>query len=271
MEKLEEIKQIAFLAGEILLKYRGGILDIQTKSHAKDFVTQADKESDALIRSRLESLFPDDQILSEESSHKISDYSGRVWIADPLDATAYYITGHDTFSVMIGLAVNGRSTFGLVYAPVLKEYYWAHENEGAWKQDADGLITKLSVSDVSDLNRARFVVSPSFTGQRPIDSFVNSIAINQDYVRLCSGGLKAAIISEGKAEVIYYELGSGGKWDFCASDIILREAGGMFTDMNGQLMDYSVPDSDFTKRLVGTNKKLHKLILDRFHQYNNHD
>lgn len=263
----EEIKRIAFSAGEILLKYRNSDLDIHTKATDTDFVTKADKESDELIRRELNTLFPEDQILSEESATQVTDFSGRVWIVDPLDGTSYYITGDDTFSVMIGLSINGKSTFGLVYAPVLNEYYWAEAGKGAWKQNADGAINKISVSTVDDLTAARFVVSPKFIGSRPKDAFVNSVSVNRDYFRRASGGVKAGLVAEGKADVAYFEDDLTDKYDFCAYDIITREAGGMFTDMNGEPIDYSVSKEEFPKILLCSNGKLHQPLLERFSKY----
>lgn len=261
---INEIKRIAFLAGEILLKYRNEDLDIHTKATDTDFVTKADKESDELIRRELTALFPEDQILSEESAAQVTDFSGRVWVVDPLDGTSYYITKDDTFTVMIGLSINGKSTFGLVYAPVLKEYYWAEEGGGAWKQSADGAINNISVSTIDDLTIARYVVSPKFTGLRPKDAFVSLVSVNRDYFRRASGGLKAGLVAEGKADIAYFEDDLTDKYDFCAYDIITREAGGMFTDMQGVLIDYSVTKEKFPKILLCSNGKLHQELIQKF-------
>lgn len=269
MDTLQEIKRIAFLAGEITLKYRNKELDVHTKASETDFVTKADKESDELIRHELNLLFPEDQILSEESDAQITDFSGRVWIVDPLDGTDYYITGDDTFSVMIGLSIKGKSIFGLVYAPVFNEYYWAEEGKGAWKEDVKGIVRKISVSTIDDLSLARFVVSPKFTGLRPKDAFVDSVSINRNYLRCASGGLKAGLVAEGKADIAYFEDDLTDKYDFCAYDVIVREAGGMFTDKTGMLIDYSVPKDEFPKILICSNEQLHQKLIDKFKEYSN--
>lgn len=264
---LSKIKKIAKEAGDILMRHRDGDLDVKTKADDCDFVTNADKESDKFIRDKIKELFPGDKILSEETESSIIDFSGRVWIIDPLDGTKYYISGGDTFSVMIGLAVEGRSYFGLVYSPVFQTYYWAQKDRGAWKQDSNGNIIKLSVNEVLIAENLQIVVSPMYTGLREKDLFVSSELSARDYVRIASGGLKTAKIAEGLADMTYYPYDNTGKWDFCASDILIQEAGGMFTDTDGNFVNYAVSNDKFPKTFICSNGKIHSQLLEKYKEY----
>jgi 3'-phosphoadenosine 5'-phosphosulfate (PAPS) 3'-phosphatase len=169
---------------------------------------------------------------------------------------------------MIALSINGRPEFGLVYAPVPKIYYWAEKNGGAWKEDAEGNITKIHVNSTSSIENIKLVVSPSYTGLRPKDTFVSSALIVGEYIKIASGGLKSGAVAEGLADaVIWSEETNTGKWDFCASDIILHEAGGSFTDLKGNLVDYSAPAGSFPSEFLGSNLRLHDSLLRSYKDY----
>jgi fructose-1,6-bisphosphatase/inositol monophosphatase family enzyme len=247
---MEELKEIAKGAGDILLRYRNRELAIRTKADESDFVTEADTESDAFIRTQLTKLFPEDQILSEETIDTVEDFSGRVWIVDPLDATDAYIRGNNGFSVMIGLSIHGKSSLGLIYLPALDTYYWASEGGGAWKQIGQQEPEPLHVNEVTSLEKIRFAVPSG--GSVPIPA--------TEYVHAASGGLKAGLLAEGKVEGIFYTDSNTGKWDFCASDILVREAGGQFTDAIGMPVDYSLPPVIFPKCILASNAHIHELM-----------
>ena len=96
-DKLTDLKKVAKDVGKIQMKYFKK--DFEVNSKTEDFydpVTMADKESHTLISKRIKELFPQDQILSEEGSHKDIDFSKRVWIVDPLDGTKEFIEGNET-------------------------------------------------------------------------------------------------------------------------------------------------------------------------------
>lgn len=143
-------------AGSILLSYRQSSYETNTKNHAEDFVTTADKESDAYIRKELQKLFPGDTILSEENSYRPENYTGRVWMIDPLDGTKAFIGGSESFSIMIGLAVNGVPTLGVTYAPAVDKLYWAEKGSGAYLE-TKGKEQQLKVSTISTLKEARLI------------------------------------------------------------------------------------------------------------------
>ena len=112
----EQIIPIAEKAGEILMKYFKSGLDVSYKNGDKfDPVTAADKEADDFIRSQLSEIFPDDLILSEENENIPTDYSKRIWMVDPLDGTNAFISGIDSFSIIIGLWGADEILFGLVF------------------------------------------------------------------------------------------------------------------------------------------------------------
>jgi len=260
------IKEIAQKAGEILLKYRDKKLHVETKLDEFDFVTQADKESDAFVFAELQKHFSSDKILIEESKSTIKDYSGRVWMADPLDGTKHYIAGEDGFSVMIGLCVDGIPQLGVVYAPVREIFYWAEKGKGSYKQVGTSDIKKLQVSDVNVFGDSRVVVRRRIGEERSTDSFEGFLSVKEK-IGESSTGLKICKVAEAEAEAVFCLNKRARKWDFCASEAILREAGGILTNLRGKTLDYFVSDKEFDSMTLGSNGLVHKEMLNIFSEW----
>lgn len=116
---LETVVEIAEAAGQVLLEWRRRGFDVDTKSSAVDPVTQADRESEALVVEALQRRWPADAVLGEEGANRPGT-SGRRWVVDPLDGTVNYVYGRDEFAVSIGLVgADGRGLLGVVHAPAL--------------------------------------------------------------------------------------------------------------------------------------------------------
>lgn len=210
-------------AGKIQLEYfRKPELYISAKLNESDVVTNADRESEAVIIGHIHSLFGGSHdILSEESgaeSHS-SDYC---WVIDPLDGTTNYSSGLPIFCVSIALKYKGETIVGVVYAPYLDELYTAVKGEGAW---LNGF--KIGVSGKTDISKA--VVSTGF----PVDKNVNPDN-NLDNVarvlpkvrglrRLGSCAWDMCAVAAGNLDA-YWEMNLH-EWDVCAADLIATEAG----------------------------------------------
>lgn len=265
-ETIFSIKKIAREAGNILLKYRNKELNIETKTDEFDLITQADKESDKLIFSKLQKSFPADKILTEESENTIRNYSGRVWMADPLDGTKHYIAGDDGFSVMIGLCVDGVPQLGVVYAPAREVFYWAEKGKGAYKQVGGDTPIKMQVSNIDVLDEVRLVVRYRRGEKRLTDSFIDGLSVKEK-IKESSVGLKLGKIAEGKAEAVFSLNKKAGKWDYCAAEIILSEAGGTLTNLDGNVLDYLVSDQEFKSMTLASNRLVHREMLKAFNDW----
>lgn len=259
---LEKIIDIAKEAGKILMKYYSQELEVSTKKDDYDFVTKADIEADEYIRKRLKKEFPNDEILSEENTDIPVDYSGRVWMVDPLDGTKDFINKGSGFSVMIGLCEDGKPTLGVVYAPSRNLLYYAEKGKGAYMEQK-GKHSKLKVSEIKELSESRLVIRIKHGEERESDKFTNSLEVKEK-IPESSVGLKLGKIALGEAEL---QIGSNfraSKWDTCAPQIILEEAGGIMTDFKGNKLDYKQKALNWDPLYVAANcKTIHQEIIEK--------
>lgn len=120
--------EVAGQAGAVLTELSGRV-GVEYKDGVEP-VTEADRRSDELITDAIRKAYPQHRILSEEGSHS-TDFTGSVWVVDPVDGTANYARGHPYVSVSIALAVDGIVQLGVVHAPFLGEIYTAVRGRGA--------------------------------------------------------------------------------------------------------------------------------------------
>jgi myo-inositol-1(or 4)-monophosphatase len=249
---LDFIKQIALDAGEILQQMAGGELGIEHKSK-KDLVTLADRAAEDFIIGSLRKAFPDHTINAEESGH-LAGESDHQWYIDPLDGTLNYAHGVPIYSVSIAYAYQGELTLGVVYDPTRKECFSAERGSGAWLNDQP-----IQVSNFENLVDCMLVTG--FPGNRwgqPGNNFGNFVRFSgqaQTVRRLGSAALDAAYVGAGRLDGFWEE--GVHDWDVAAAGLIIREAGGVVTNMYG--------DPDFLKEpisMVGANPTLHAKMLD---------
>lgn len=253
------IFEIANSASEILLRYYRQVLAVEYKRDEFDPVTVADRESDALIRSELQKTFPDDMILSEENDTIPDDYHGRVWMVDPLNGTKSFIRGADTFAVVIGLVEDGVPIFGCVTCPAQGKQFYAEKGRGSF-QKTDGKYERISASSVQEIGAARLITREPSGDVRPIEEKLNTLPFRE---RIAEGsGAKLCEIAAGEADAHINTNMRAGKWDILAQQIILEEAGGVVTDLDGKAIDYQDGSIHLGRSFVASaNRGLHENII----------
>ncbi|MEO6077486.1 MAG: inositol monophosphatase [Candidatus Andersenbacteria bacterium] len=260
MEIIQQLIPVIEHAGAMLVRYRNDGFVTKTKSHENDFVTTADIETDKFLRTEIGRLFPDDKILSEEDDTVVEEYIGRVWMIDPLDGTRAFVDGSDSFSVMIGLAVDGVPELGIMYAPLRDELYYAEKGKGAFLRKA-GLDTRIHVSNISDITNARAVDYRRLKEPRELDVAVDQLGLSFIATE-GTNTLKIGKVAQGIADVVVNTNTDVSKWDFCAPQIVLEEAGGKVTDIKGNPIDYLSSGTALNKSFVATNGILHEAIIN---------
>src|SRR5262245_25630305 len=210
-------------AGELIVAWsRQGTYDARQKQ-GTEIVTTADLRSDELIREYLGSRFPQHRFYSEEVVVEGKfDFTGPVWIIDPIDGTANYTHGHPYVSISVALTVDGEPCVGVVHAPFLHETYAAMRGSGA---TCNG--RPIRVSDVSELRRA--LVGTGFPHDRsdvtPAIERVRRLITNcQDIRRAGSPALDIAWVAAGRLDAHSESL---APWDVAAAGLIATEAGAM--------------------------------------------
>lgn len=265
--ELEEALRIARKASELILSVYATPFKIEMKG-PNDPVTRADREANDLICTALAAAFPDDAILAEESVPSTAEEVAaivqreRVWFIDPLDGTREFASRNGEFAVMIGLAVHGRATLGVVLMPTtgqaLAGYALAGERV-AFAEEASLERRPLTVSPLRDPREATLMISRS---HRP--KIVEPVAAQLGITRMIpcgSVGVKVARIATGVAD-LYVHWGHGAKrWDACAPEAILNAAGGRFTDVEGEPIDYRCSGLALDNGIVASNGALHDVVL----------
>jgi histidinol-phosphatase len=213
-------------AGQLALRYFDTNLTVEWKKDLSP-VTLADREAEALLRTRLLGAFPRDGFLGEESGQTPGD-SGFRWIIDPIDGTRNFVRGIPLWATLIGLEYNQEQIAGVAAIPALGQTYRALRGEGAFRDDR-----RLHVSKVSALSEAvMFYSSLSwFLKAGRQEAFVD-LAKRVQRQRGFGDFYGFLLVAQGSGELMI-EHGVH-VWDVAAIKPIIEEAGGRITDWDGQ-------------------------------------
>jgi myo-inositol-1(or 4)-monophosphatase len=226
MEPLEVATEAAREAGALLVHFAGRALEIREKSSRGDLVTEADRASERLIGELLRARAPGSAILGEESGASAGD-SGERWIVDPLDGTTNFAHGYPLYCVSIGYERNGELVAGVVYAPALGELYAAERGAGA----------TLNGAPIAVSAHARVADSLVCTGFKPAyyerngKYFARLSGVAQGVRRDGAAALDLAFVAAGRFDAFWeFDL---SPWDVAAGAVIVREAGGRVSAIDG--------------------------------------
>jgi 3'(2'), 5'-bisphosphate nucleotidase len=227
-----------------------------------DPVTRADRESNDLLCERLSRAFPAVPIVAEESDP--GTYAGFAaasasWFVDPLDGTREFVARNGEFVVMIGLAERGRATVGVIVIPVSGRAFVGIVDDGAWEVVADGSRTPIHVSSRDSLDGASFVVSRSRQPDR-VKALAASMGAREAVSR-GSSGLKGVLVATGVHDVYLQPGNAGMRWDACATEALVRAAGGACTETDGRPFDYALDELVNARGLVAANGPLHDRVV----------
>ncbi len=236
--------QLAAEAGAVLLDHLHRPMEIREKERRADIVTAADAASEAFIVERLRREFPTATILAEESGAHRGSGEER-WIVDPLDGTTNFAHGYPLFCVSIAYERAGELIAGVVYAPAMHECFAAERGAGARLNDAP-----VHVSPIEALADAM-----TCTGFHP-DNFERNgaqfAAVShhaQAVRRDGSAALDLAYVACGRFDGFWeFDLHA---WDVAAGTLLIREAGGRVTAIDGG--EGSVDASS----ILATNARIH--------------
>jgi myo-inositol-1(or 4)-monophosphatase len=228
---LAEVESIARLGGSRLLEHwRSLSADQVTEKSRNDLVTVADLASERTIVEAVRARFPDHRVLSEEAGWSDRTGAGPTWIVDPLDGTTNFVHGIPQFAVSIGVAVDGRVDYGVVFDPVKGDVFTAARGCGAtWNGDP------CRVSGHDGLEGSLLATGFPFKAHQLLDPY---LAIFRDVFLRCkavrrpgAAALDLAYTAAGLFDGFFeFQLST---WDTAAGAILIEEAGGMITDMDG--------------------------------------
>ncbi|MEM7114331.1 MAG: inositol monophosphatase family protein [Chloroflexota bacterium] len=254
-------QEIAREAGAYLKEGLDQPKAITRKSSDIDWVTQYDTGSEALIRQRLDAAFPDHGFYGEEGGDQTTD-SPYVWYVDPIDGTTNFAHGVPFFSVSLALYENGRPLVGVIYDPMRDEAFHAVAGQGALVTRG-GVSKRCWVSKTAVLTDALFATGFSYDRQQSRKSNVPEVSrflqVAQGIRRTGSGALDIAYVAAGRFDGYWEQRLSC--WDMAAGVLLVQEAGGKATFMDGSPFTIQ---SEFG--LVASNGRLHDEMLTIFHE-----
>ncbi len=258
----EEALGVAREAARVVMRVYAAPFEVEYKVE-DDPVTRADRESNALVCERLERAFPGVPIVAEESDPQT--YAGferadAAWFVDPLDGTRDFVRRNGEFAVMIGLAERGRAVLGVIVAPAWDRAFVGVVGQGAWEIAADGSRAPVRVSSRASLRDASIVVSRSHAPAM-LPAIVAAAGARQA-VGHGSSGLKGVLIAIGEHDVYFQPGPAGMRWDACATEGLVRGAGGDCTEADGSPFDYASPDIVNRGGILATNGLLHGPMIE---------
>lgn len=249
---IADLIELARGAGEILKEGFGGQILVEHKGEI-DLVTEMDRRSEAFLLDELQRRFPGHRVETEESSG-LDGSDGHVWYIDPLDGTVNYAHGIPIFCVSIAYASGDDLLLSVVYDPMMDECFYAERGKGAWMNGQ-----RLEVSSATELKSSLLVTGFYYdTWTNPnnnLNHFSNLMLKTQGVRRLGSAAIDLCYVAAGRFDG-YWELRLNS-WDLAAGALIVKAAGGMVTDINGDSEFFCKPFS-----VIAANAQIHAQILE---------
>jgi myo-inositol-1(or 4)-monophosphatase len=237
-EVLDRAVEIAREAGQLLREGFHSAKRIERKATSVDLVTQYDTQAEALITDRLRESFPDHRLLAEEGGGTHDD-DALTWHIDPLDGTTNFAHGYPQFCVSMALVDGEGPLLGVVYDPMRDEQFTASRGRGAHLLSGDGSASPLSVSRVDSLGESLLATGFPYdrwtNPQNNLQQFGAFLRQVQGMRRVGSAALDLCSVAAGRLDGFWeFRLSS---WDVAAGVLIISEAGGRVTAIDGAPLD----------------------------------
>lgn len=231
-------------AGKIAMRYFGKKINVETKTDGTP-VTAADKLCEKKIISIIKKYFPEHGIVGEESGEMKGNESR--WFVDPIDGTKDFIRAAPFFATLIGLEKKGRLLAGVISLPALNKIIYAEKGRGAY---SDG--KRLRVSGTNAIKES-YVLHGSLKGfyKMKLAAILERLAA-AGTIRSFSSSYGFSLVAAGVADANIEPVVM--PWDLAATKIVIEEAGGRMTDLNGK-------DTIYGGNAIASNGKLHNELL----------
>ncbi len=218
----------------------------------RDFVTEIDQKAENLILNEIRRHYPDHGIVAEESE-RINPEASIQWYIDPLDGTTNFIHGYPHFAVSISAWRDGKPFLAVVHDPIKDETFEAQRGNGAFLNRR-----RLRVADAGQVGHAIFASGlPPYRRSTHMDHFMKRMDAcmreAEGYRRGGSAALDLAYVAAGRLDA-YWEAGLCA-WDIAAGILLVQEAGGIVTDLEGAAVDVEKGD------ILSANGTLHQKFV----------
>lgn len=216
---------------EILPRYRRLSADsIRSKTTPTDLVTIADQRAEALIHKRVLDLMRGAEVVGEEAVSEDETLLKRIGeaetvvIVDPIDGTWNYAKGLPLFGVILAVVELGRTTFGVLYDPVMDDWIFAHDGQGAYYKSGDGRANRIGVRQAGDLQGMTGFLPLFLFSEKEQRVLASKLHEFDRVLSLRCSCHEYRLLAEGSAD--FGLSGMLKPWDHAAGELIYREAGG---------------------------------------------
>jgi len=245
--RLDAAIAAAAAAAELIRGSYRAHIGVRTKSDGSP-VTDADVAAEEAIRKIVQGRFPEDGFFGEETAAERMD-AEHLWIVDPIDGTKSFVRQYPMFSTQIALMRRGRLELGVSCAPVYGETAWAERGRGAWMDGA-----RLAVSTIASLEQATLSTGNLRTlASGPRWAALGRLVTRLDRIRGFGDFLHYHLLVAGKIEAVLES--DIGILDIAALTVIVEEAGGRVTDLEGAEIGLK------SRSILASNGALHDTIL----------
>ena len=250
---LSVAKAAARDASELILHANEIDRETSNKSTITDLVTKTDKNAEQVIKDDILANFPDHSILAEESGETKSS-SEYLWVIDPLDGTTNFVHGLSPYCVSIALLKNNTPLLAVISELPAENLYWAVKGNGAFCNGE-----KISVSSRKSINDSLLITGFSYQHDSKWETnmklFKDFTKISHGVRRIGSAAADLCYVASGKADA-FWEIGLY-PWDSAAGILLVDEAGGKVTRMDGR------PYNIFDEQILATNNLIHDEMIDK--------
>jgi len=247
----EDFKEIAILAakraGEVLKENFGKVKNIRSKGKTQ-LVSNVDLEAEKIIIETIKKYFPAHSILSEENPQlKPSEYT---WIIDPLDGTHNFVKNIPIFGTSIALGYKEEVILGVIYFPLDDRLYWAEKGKGAYFNGKRLEVSKRNLSEATCVYDSSIRYNPE-----EMSLVLKNLSTKIFNIRMFGSSAEhLTMLAEGKIEL---DIEFNDKpWDFASGALIVKEAGGEFTDFQGNPWNLKMPN------YLASNGITHREVLE---------
>ncbi|HEX2166947.1 MAG TPA: 3'(2'),5'-bisphosphate nucleotidase CysQ [Longimicrobiales bacterium] len=247
-------------AGEVVMRHFGRDLVVEHKTPDQP-LTEADLAADALLQELLIGARPSYGWLSEETRDRPDRLAKRrVWVVDPIDGTRSFIAKLPEFAISVGLVEDGAPLVGVVFNPARDELFYAVRGGGAFVSRAGEAAVALHVSERGLEDGVTMLASRSEIAAGEFDPFRAGWRIEP----AGSTAYKLAGVAAGQGEA-FVSRGPKSEWDICAGVLLVSEAGGRTTDVNGASPQFNRADP-YVHGILAANETLHQAVLRRIQE-----
>jgi len=254
---LHVLKECVIETGKNSLRHLEGNIDVGSKASHKELVTFVDRQNEQMIIQRIKEHFPHHKMMGEESyTGETFESNDFVWIVDPIDGTTNYLHQKQTFAISIALYQNGQGICGAVYNPSSDELFWAEKGSGAYLNNKRLLMNSTSVA-LTDSLISTFIRYDQQEKRLGFERFVHRIANESRGIRMIGcGSLELAYVACGRFDAYFSSFQK--PWDFAAGKLLIEEAGGSITCLNGDPIDIYMTGSS----ILASSKELHQEMVN---------